>query len=74
MTSKLGYIKRTLVRNLGGPPPHKKMAAQNINVGGKFRTTWQRDREYLRKETRYRRKVNGVVNCSIYAAYVNLIW
>jgi len=45
---------------LGGPAPN--LAAKNIKISARFRTTLWLDREYLRKATRHRQSENGFAN------------
>jgi len=45
-------------------PPEKVWLPRNSKIWVRFPTTSQRNREYLRKKTRYRRLENGTVNCN----------
>ena len=47
------------VRNLGGPSL-RNLAAKNIKILARFRTTLRLDREYLRNATRHRPSENGI--------------
>jgi len=74
LTHARSLPKFTKLGQKSATPHPQKMAAQNIKICHKFRTTSQLDREYLRKETRYRRTKNGVADCSLSCARaVNLV-